>query len=87
MMEEHSFITPGKLVQSISPVILNIALFMQFYLLQSSVLTASLFQSLIISDLKNVCTTNCTVRRISLLPGFRLVIMKLILNTHLCLYI
>ena len=56
-MEEHSFVVPGKIVQSINPVTSNTAISMPFYLLQSLVLvalTASLFQSLTVSDLKNV---------------------------------
>lgn len=58
-MEEHSFTVPGQLVQSINPVTSNTqaALSMPFYLLQITVLvalTASLFQSFTISDLKNV---------------------------------
>jgi hypothetical protein len=56
-MEEHSFTVPGQLVQSINPATSNAALSMPFYLLQSTVLialAASLFQSLTVSDLKNV---------------------------------
>jgi hypothetical protein len=57
IMEEYSFTVPRQLVQSINPVTSNSALSMPFYLLQSTILvalTASLSQSLTISDLKNV---------------------------------
>jgi len=56
-MNEHSYTVPGRLVQSINPMTSKIPLTMPFYLLQSTVLvtlTASLFQSLTVSDLKSV---------------------------------
>ncbi|KAF8810813.1 hypothetical protein BYT27DRAFT_7221830 [Phlegmacium glaucopus] len=57
MMDKHSFTVPGRLVHSIDPTTSKTHLSMPFYLLQSTVLvalTASLFQSLTISDLKSV---------------------------------
>ena len=57
MMGEHSFTVPGRLVQSINPTTSKTHLSIPFYLLQSTVLvalTASLFQSLSLSDLKSV---------------------------------
>jgi len=55
--DEHSFTVPGHLIQFVNPTTSKSVLSMPFYLLQSTVLvaiTASLFQSLTISDLKNV---------------------------------
>jgi len=57
MANERSFTVPGQLIQSINPNTLTAHLGMPFYLLQSTflvALTASLFQSLTVSDLKNV---------------------------------
>jgi hypothetical protein len=57
MMGERSFTVPGRLVQSINPTTSKTHLSIPFYLLQSTVLvalTASLFQSLSLSDLKTV---------------------------------
>ncbi|KAG5634895.1 hypothetical protein H0H81_000401 [Sphagnurus paluster] len=57
MMKEHSHTVPGRLVQSIDPATSKTPLGMPFYLLQSTVLvalSASLFQGLAVSDLKNV---------------------------------
>ncbi|KAF8161442.1 hypothetical protein B0H34DRAFT_673382 [Crassisporium funariophilum] len=57
MMKEHSYTVPGRLVQSIDPTTSKTPLGMPFYLLQSTVLvalSASLFQGLAVSDLKNV---------------------------------
>ena len=56
-IDERSFTVPGRLVQSINPETSKAVLSMPFYLLQSIVLvalTASLFQSLTLADLKNV---------------------------------
>jgi hypothetical protein len=57
MTDECSFTVPGRLIQSIDPTTSTTHIGMPFYLLQSTflvALTASLFQSLTISDLKNV---------------------------------
>jgi hypothetical protein len=57
MMGERSFTVPGRLVQPINPTTSKTHLSIPFYLLQSTVLvalTASLFQSLSLSDLKSV---------------------------------
>lgn len=57
MMSKCSFTVPGHLVQSINPTTSKTHLSMPFYLLQSTVLvasTASLFQSLSLSNLKSV---------------------------------
>ena len=93
MMEEHSFIVPGRIVQSIDPVTSNIALSMPFYLLQSSVLVAlaaSLFQSLTVTDLKNVPK----IAQLNEYPyreasGWlkRILKIDLVQNAHLCFYI
>lgn len=56
-MREQTFLVPEKLVQSIDPSLLVTYKTMPFYLIKSTVivaLTASIFQSLIISDLKMV---------------------------------
>ena len=56
-MNEQSFTVPGRLIQSVNPTTSNVHLSIPFYLLQSTVLvaiTASLFQSLTVSDLKTV---------------------------------
>jgi hypothetical protein len=56
-MSEQSFTVPGRLIQSVNPTTSKTHLSIPFYLLQSTVLvalTASLFQSLTISDLKTV---------------------------------
>jgi hypothetical protein len=56
-MSEQSFVVPGRLIQSVNPTTSKSHLSIPFYLLESTVLvalTASLFQSLNISDLKNV---------------------------------
>ena len=93
MMEEHSFIVPGRIVQSIDPVTSNIALSMPFYLLQSSVLVAlaaSLLQSLTVTDLKNVPK----IAQLNEYPyreasGWlkRILKIDLVQNAHLCFYI
>ena len=58
MTDERSFTVPERLVQSLNPTTSkSVPLSMPFYLLQSTVLvaiTASIFQSLTISDLKSV---------------------------------
>ena len=57
MMTEQSFTVPGHLIQSLNPTTSKTHLTIPFYLLESTVLVAlaaSLFQSLTISDLKNV---------------------------------
>jgi len=57
MVNEHSFTVPGRLIQSINPTTSTAHLRMPFHLLQSTflvALTASLFQGLTVSDLKNV---------------------------------
>jgi len=57
MMSKQSFIVPGYLIQSVNPTTSKTHLSIPFYLLQSTVLVAlmaSLFQSLSVSDLKNV---------------------------------
>jgi len=58
MMNEQSFTVPGHLIQSINPTTSKTHLGIPFYyLLESTVLvalTASLFQTLTVSDLKNV---------------------------------
>ena len=92
-MEEHSFIVPGRIVQSINPITSNIALSMPFYLLQSSVLVAlaaSLFQSLTVTDLKNVPK----IAQLNEYPyreasGWlkRILKIDLVQNAHLCFYI
>ena len=54
---EQSFTVPGRLIQSVNPATSKTHLSIPFYLLQSTVLvalTASLFQSLTVSDLKMV---------------------------------
>jgi hypothetical protein len=54
---EQSFTVPGRLIQSVNPTTSKTHLSIPFYLLQSTVLvalTASLFQSLTMSDLKMV---------------------------------
>jgi len=56
-MTEQSFTVPGRLIQSLNPTTSKTHLTIPFYLLESTVLVAlaaSLFQSLTISDLKNV---------------------------------
>ena len=56
-MQEQSFSVPGKLIQTINPELSVAHKTMPFYLLKSSVvvaLTASIFQSLSVSDLKTV---------------------------------
>jgi len=56
-MGEQSFTVPGRLIQSVNPTTSKTHLSIPFYLLQSTVLvalTASLFQSLTVSDLKTV---------------------------------
>jgi len=56
-MDEQSFTVPGCLIQSVNPTTSKIHLSLSFYLLQSTVLvtlTASLFQSLTMSNLKAV---------------------------------
>ena len=57
MMAERSFTVPGRLIQSVNPTTSKTHLSIPFYLLQSTVLvalTASLFQSLTVSNLKTV---------------------------------
>ena len=57
MANEQSFTVPGHLIQSVNPTTSKAMLSMPFYLFQSTVLvalSASLFQILTISDLKNV---------------------------------
>jgi hypothetical protein len=57
MMAERSFTVPGRLIQSVNPTTSKTHLSIPFYLLQSTVLvalTASLFQSLTMSNLKTV---------------------------------
>ena len=56
-MNERSFTVPGRLIQSVNPTLSKTHLGVPFYLLQSTVLvalTASLFQSLTVSNLKAV---------------------------------
>ena len=56
-MGEQSFTVPGCLIQSVNPTTSKTHLSIPFYLLQSTflvALTASLFQSLTISDLKTM---------------------------------
>ncbi|KAF8159901.1 hypothetical protein B0H34DRAFT_843620 [Crassisporium funariophilum] len=56
-VKERTFTVPGRLIQSINPTMSTTHLRMPFYLLQSTflvALTASLYQSLTVSDLKNV---------------------------------
>ena len=56
-MGEQSFTVPGRLIQSVNPTASKTHLSIPFYLLQSTflvALTASLFQSLTVSDLKTV---------------------------------
>ena len=58
-MGEHSFTVPGRLILSINPAMSKNHVQIPFYLLQSSVLvalTASLFQTLTVSNLKEVPT-------------------------------
>jgi len=57
MMGEQSFTVPGRLIQSVNPTTSKTHLSIPFYLMQSTVLvalTASLFQNITISNLKNV---------------------------------
>src|SRR5277367_3479207 len=57
MMTEQLFTVPGRLIQSINPTTSKTHLSIPFYLLQSTVLvalTASLFQSLTVSNLNTV---------------------------------
>ena len=56
-MEEKTFLTPGKLIQSLDPALLITHTTLPFYLFESTIivaLTASIFQSLTASDLKKV---------------------------------
>ena len=56
-MGEQSFTLPGWLIQSVNPTISKTHRSIPFYLLESTVLvalTASIFQSLTVSDLKMV---------------------------------
>jgi hypothetical protein len=62
-IKEYSSIVPGRLIQSINPSLSETHTGAPFYLFQSTflvALTASLFQSLTISDLKNVPKLNAT---------------------------
>ena len=55
--KEHIFTVPGHLIQPIDPTMLTTHLHIPFYLLQSTFLVAlmaSLYQSLTVSDLRNV---------------------------------
>ena len=57
MISERSFTVPGRLIQSVNPTTSKTHLSIPFYLLQSTVLvalTASLFQSLTVSNFKTV---------------------------------
>ena len=66
-IKEHSSTVPGRLIQSVNPTLsethTDTASGLPFYLFQSTflvALTASLFQSLTVSDLKNVPKLNAT---------------------------
>lgn len=64
-IKEHSSTIPGRLIQSVNPSLseAHIGTGLPFYLFQSTflvALTASLFQSLTVSDLKNVPKLNAT---------------------------
>ena len=66
MMAEQSFMVPGCLIQSVNPTTSKTHLSIPFYLLQSTILvalTASLFQSLTVLNLKTSVATGLALSR------------------------